>query len=183
MQFKAKNGEVFEFRPLKEGDAQQCMEFINSLVDEKALIRINKKVTLGEEEVWLKDTLRQSEEGKLLRLVAEKDGVIVANCQIARVGGNQDHVGVFAVAVKQGFRGMGIGKRLGEAVLEMAPGAGIEVVHLHVVVDNDAAKNLYRSLGFIPLVVISKDFKMDEQYRNSIMMRLDLAKNRQKTVP
>lgn len=50
--------------------------------------------------------------------------------------------------VKPDYRREGIGRALGEAVLETARSIGYDVMRLDTVASMDAARSLYRSLGF-----------------------------------
>ncbi|MDI6800217.1 MAG: GNAT family N-acetyltransferase [Actinomycetota bacterium] len=53
-----------------------------------------------------------------------------------------------ALAVKDGFRGRGIGTALLEAVIESARSQGVKVIKLEVVDTNEGAQKLYERLGF-----------------------------------
>jgi ribosomal protein S18 acetylase RimI-like enzyme len=55
---------------------------------------------------------------------------------------------VHDLAVLPGCRDQGIGRQLLEAVIETARARGCSGVTLEVRIDNERAKNLYRSLGF-----------------------------------
>ncbi|HSV57766.1 MAG TPA: GNAT family N-acetyltransferase [Variovorax sp.] len=50
--------------------------------------------------------------------------------------------------VRPGFRGMGLGRQLAEAVLDAARGAGYTCVLLDTLDDMEAARTLYEDLGF-----------------------------------
>ena len=50
--------------------------------------------------------------------------------------------------VRPGFRGMGLGRQLAEAVLDAARGAGYACVLLDTLDDMEAARTLYEELGF-----------------------------------
>ena len=158
------------------------MDFVNGLVEEGTFIRIDTKLTLEEEQKWVSDHIRAVTEDRMVHVIVEKDGQVVANSEISKIGGHQAHIGILAIGVKKGFRGIGIGKKMIEILLARAPAIGIEIVSLQAVADNAPAIALYTSLGFEPLVTVSKDFKFDHQYHNSILMRKDLAKNRENPV-
>ncbi len=51
--------------------------------------------------------------------------------------------------VRPHFRGMGLGRRLVEAVLTQAPIAGYSTVLLDTLSDMETARDLYQSLGFV----------------------------------
>lgn len=60
----------------------------------------------------------------------------------------QPRLNVHDLCVLRTHRGQGIGRRLLQAVLDTARGAGCSAVTLEVRGDNEVAQRLYRSLGF-----------------------------------
>ena len=59
-----------------------------------------------------------------------------------------DELLVDGLAVRESWRGRGIGKRLLTAIKEIACSEGLSVVRLEVEADNSAALGLYRKMGF-----------------------------------
>jgi ribosomal protein S18 acetylase RimI-like enzyme len=51
--------------------------------------------------------------------------------------------------VRPGFRGMGLGRQLAEAILDAARGAGYACVLLDTLDDMESARALYEDLGFV----------------------------------
>jgi ribosomal protein S18 acetylase RimI-like enzyme len=84
----------------------------------------------------------------------------------------QRHKGsVFAMYVTPSERGKGIGKRLLEELIERAKRLnGLEQLHLTVVSNNDAAVQLYRSLGFEVYGTERNAMKFEEQYWDEWLM-------------
>jgi ribosomal protein S18 acetylase RimI-like enzyme len=60
----------------------------------------------------------------------------------------QPRLNVHDLCVLAGHRGQGLGRRLLQAVLDVARDAGCSAVTLEVRSDNEVAQRLYRSLGF-----------------------------------
>lgn len=82
-------------------------------------------------------------------LVAEVNGRAVGFARLDVSGGRQRHVGTLSVNVHDDYQGQGIGRRLVEALLELADDhLGLTRVQLEVWADNARAIRLYESLGF-----------------------------------
>ena len=68
------------------------------------------------------------------------------------------------------------GRRLGSLMLRaafdrVAAESAIEIVYLMVRADNEAAIRLYRNAGFEQLAVLDRDTKVDDSYRDGVLMR------------
>jgi putative acetyltransferase len=59
------------------------------------------------------------------------------------------HVGVLALGVEPAHQALGAGRALMEALIEHARASGLLRVELYVRADNDRARALYESLGFV----------------------------------
>ncbi len=82
------------------------------------------------------------------------------------------HRGVlFSVYVQPEYRGLGLAKKLVEAVLDFAK-SQVEQVHLTVTVGNDGAKKIYESLGFELYGVDPMAIKIKDQYFDENLMVL-----------
>jgi ribosomal protein S18 acetylase RimI-like enzyme len=82
---------------------------------------------------------------------------------------------VLSMYVEPESRGLGIGKALLQEVITQANLlSGLEQLHLMVVTTNDAARALYRSMGFEVYGTVLKAFKVDEQYWDEELMVLRL---------
>jgi putative acetyltransferase len=82
-------------------------------------------------------------------LVAEVDGRVAGFGRLDLWGGRQRHVGTVSLNVDEAFQGQGIGRRLLEALLELADDClNLTRVQLEVWADNARAIHLYERLGF-----------------------------------
>ncbi|MGE5509005.1 MAG: N-acetyltransferase family protein [Chitinophagales bacterium] len=82
-------------------------------------------------------------------LVAEVDGKVVGVASLSVLGGRRRHVGDLSLAVHEEYQGRGIGRRLMQALLDVADNyLGLARTELEVVSDNTRAIRLYESLGF-----------------------------------
>jgi putative acetyltransferase len=83
-------------------------------------------------------------------LVAEVDGQVVGTAGLIAFQGRMSHAGEIAhIMVDDEFQGLGIGRQLMEALLDIADNyLGLVRVELVVYADNQGAVRLYESLGF-----------------------------------
>jgi len=79
-------------------------------------------------------------------------------------------VGVLGIAVKSGYRRLGIGAKLIEVLLEEAKKQGLKVIVLDVYEKNLPALNLYRKMGFKEVGRIPKAIFWKGRYIDDIKM-------------
>ena len=92
--------------------------------------------------------------------VAEVDGVVAgsAKCGPNRPG-RGSHVATASFMVDPAFTGRGVGRALGEYVLDWARGQGYRAMQFNAVVEtNTAAVALWRSLGFTVVGTVPEAF-------------------------
>jgi len=173
-QFRAKDGRRVILREPRWEDLGDLLDFINSLVEEGADICREKIVTREEEADWLGRRLAAVEKGEVIHIAAEVDGKVVANSEVTRRGGIMNHVGVLGIAIRNGYRGIGLGGELIKTLTEESRKAGMKVLVLDVFDTNNVAKQLYqkslfREAGRIPKGVLKKG-----KYIDLIRMTLEL---------
>ena len=95
-------------------------------------------------------------EGRVFGLVAERDGVLLAEGSVARIGLRMlRHVGTLGIGVHPDHQGLGLGRALLQHLLAWVrdhrdeDGGRVLRVELGVRSDNPRAIALYRSLGFV----------------------------------
>ncbi|WP_173921993.1 GNAT family N-acetyltransferase [Agromyces sp. Marseille-P2726] len=83
-------------------------------------------------------------------VVAELDGAIVGTAKMGpNRPGHGDHIGTASFMVDPTVRGAGVGRRLGEYVVDWHRREGYEGIQFNAVVaSNEAAVRLWTSLGF-----------------------------------
>ena len=81
---------------------------------------------------------------------------------------------LWGMYVRTNARNMGVGRRLAEAVIGFAR-EHVEVVQLSVVSENEAARRLYASLGFVEYGIERKALKQDGRYYDEVLMAKDLT--------
>jgi ribosomal protein S18 acetylase RimI-like enzyme len=95
----------------------------------------------------------------------------------ARKGAKEAHKGLlWGMYVQPDARTAGVGRRLVEAVIDFAR-QRVELLQLSVVSDNEQARRLYASLGFIQYGVEKHSLKQHGRYYDEILMALDLVRD------
>jgi ribosomal protein S18 acetylase RimI-like enzyme len=91
-----------------------------------------------------------------------------------REGEKERHKGLlWGMYVRPDARKAGVGRRLVEAVIDHAR-AHVEVIQLSVISDNQPARRLYGSLGFVEYGLERDSLKQSGRYYDEILMALDL---------
>ena len=173
--FVAKDGRTVVLRTPKWEDLDDQLEFICSLVDESADITMNKKPTRQEEAEWLGRLLANLENDKDFALVAEVDSKVVANSELSRKSGYAAHVGEIGIAIRAGYRDVGIGTEMLGALIAHGREIGLRVIKLSVFSTNPRAKHVYEKVGFRETGRIPREFFKDGKYADEILMTMELT--------
>lgn len=176
LKFVAKDGSMITLREPKINDAKACLSFINDLIKEGAPILRDKKVTLAEERAWLRNQMKAIEDGEVIMLIAEKNGEVIATCEVKKRKYKMAHIANFGIAVLRKYRRMRIGETISREVLKRAKKSKIEIIKLSVFKDNEPAKALYRKLGFAEEAILRNEIKVGKNYKDLIRMSLYLKK-------
>jgi L-amino acid N-acyltransferase YncA len=174
--FTARDERRVVLRSVKWEDLNDLLETINSLVKEGADIVRTEKVTRNEEADWLGRFLAGIEKGEIINCVAEVDGRVIANSEVVKRAGQMSHVGDFAIAIRQGYRGIGIGTRIMETLVEESKKAGLKILVLSVFDTNKIAKQLYQKMGFKEVGRIRNGAYKNGQYTDLVYMTLELQR-------
>jgi len=171
MKIKILNGKKVKIRKLSRNDLKNVKKFqdhINSLISEEAKILMKKKKSLKEEREWLKGKIKDVGNHKEVFLVAECDNKIVGTTGIGLHKEREEHVGEFGIVIRQGYRGIGLGKYLMGEILKMAKRElkpRPKVIRLSVYPNNKPAINLYKKMGFKIVAKIPKQI----QYKGKLL--------------
>lgn len=109
--------------------------------------------------------------------VAEVEGRIVGFQSLdrwARYTDSFDHVGTLGTFVLPEWRGKGIGRQLARHTMDFACAHGYEKLVVYVRAGNRRAQDFYRSLGFIPCGVLTRQVKIDGCYDDEVFMEMFL---------
>lgn len=175
-EFEARDGRKVTLRTPKWEDLDDMLDFINSLVEEEAMILMETKQTRDQEVDWLARGLSNLEKDKEIRVVAEVDGRMVGQCGVAPRFGRMSHVGRLGISVKEGYREIGIGQELMMEVERHAGRLGMEKIMLEVFAINDRAIHVYEKMGYVVVGRIPGDVKYRGGYVDSLVMVKELAK-------
>jgi len=174
--FTAKDGRGVILRAPRWEDLDDLLNLYNSLVDEGADITDlpTEKVTREEEANWLGRRLADIENDRIIGIVAEVDGRVVANSDVTRKGGIMGHVGKLGMLVKAGFRSIGIGTEMMKTLIEESRRMGLKVLVLDVFASNSRARHLYQKMGFEEAGRIPKGIHRKGEYIDLIRMTMPL---------
>lgn len=168
--FSVKGGGTFVLRTPKWEDLDDLLVLINSLVEEKAEIIMDERLSREQEAEWLSDVLLRLEKGQIFFLVAEVDGKVIASSDLHLGRGSEKHAGSVGIAVKSGFRDMGIGTLMMRAMVKEAQRIGLRVLVLSVFATNKRAIHVYEKVGFVQTGRVPKKHFKDGNYIDEIAM-------------
>jgi len=172
--FKAEDSRAVVLRAPQWKDLDDLLDFINSLVEEEADICRDKKATREEEADWLGRLLVEIEKGVMIGVVAEVEGRVVANSEVKRRSGPMGHVGYLGIAIKAGYRNMGIGTEMMKTLIEESRKMGLKVLVLEVFASNKRARHVYEKVGFKESGRIPKGIYKKGKYIDSITMTMTM---------
>ncbi len=161
-------------RTPKWEDLDGLLALINSLVEERAEIAVTEKLTREQEAVWLADLLVRLEKDDVFFLVAEVNGEVIGSSDLHPGKGSEKIMGQVGIAVKDGFRNMGIGSRMMQSVVRYAKEMGLRVLELRVFATNARALHFYEKLGFLEVGRVLRKHFHKGNYVDEVVMALDL---------
>lgn len=144
-------GEEIIIRYPQEDDVNALLECINELAAEETFILIQKRQqTLEEEQEFLDSVLKKIVAKKQVFLSAWVNGKLAGSSGIELKRDAFGHEGEFGIALRETYRGKGIGKLLMKVVLEEAEKVlpDLKLVTLGVFGENTLARDIYKSFGF-----------------------------------
>ena len=170
--FKSKGGYNVTLRTPAWRNLNDLLEFINSLVEEDAMIGRDSKVTRDEEVDWLAERLKNLEKDRNMQIVAEVDGVVIGSCELSPRGGRMRHVGSLGISISKGYRNLGIGQEMMKELEKHADDLGIKIITLQVFSINERAIHIYRKMGFNEAGNIQRGKRYKEGFvDNTIMVK------------
>jgi ribosomal protein S18 acetylase RimI-like enzyme len=111
------------------------------------------------------------EESRFPMLICEVDGNVVGYATLEdSIWDISRHVGELGIAVLHEFRGIGIGSALMDSLVSLASEKRYEKITLSVFHTNKQAINTYKKFGFKKVGEKKKQFKLNGQYVDEIIM-------------
>lgn len=159
---------IREITPLDLRKVKRFQDFINSLTAEDAKILFNEKATIEEEKQFLKNVLSATKKKGEIYLIAEFAEKIIGTASIKLEKWRRNHVGKLGIAIRNGYRGAGLGKRMMYEIINLAAKKlkpKPKIIQLDVFINNKPAINLYKKTGFKIVARIPKQI----QYKNKLV--------------
>lgn len=133
-------------RPPKISDLESSLSMINSLVEERAMIVVQKKLTIKEEEKYLRGIINDKNSFCLFLII---NGEVMGNAEITKLEGVKGHIGNMGISIKKEARGLGLGETLFREVMNRGVKKfKLRLVTLDVFARNKIAQKLYKKVGF-----------------------------------
>jgi len=167
--FSVKDGRRVVLRTPRWEDLDDFLELINSLVYEADILR-TERVSREEEIDFLSKVLSRLEKDEMFYLIAEVDGKVVAVSEVSKRTGYEKHVGVIGIAIKSGFRDLGIGTEMMETLIEQAQEMGLKVLTVSAFATNTRAIHTYEKVGFVQTGRVPKKYFKEGKYIDEIIM-------------
>lgn len=165
METKLFDDKKLTINPLSKKDfkfAKEFLDFINSLVEEDAKILMNKKMNLKEEMEFLEKGVKNTKDKKKVYLIAKDGNKVVANTSIELGVFKRNHIGKFAIGIRAGYRGIGLGTYLMQEIIKLAKkelDPSPKIFQLEVLENNKPAIGLYKKMGFKAVAKVPKQIQ------------------------
>jgi RimJ/RimL family protein N-acetyltransferase len=173
-ELRAEDGRPVVLRTPRMSDLDDFLEFINSLVDERADILFTERTNREAEADWLGELLAEIEKGDVICVAPEVSGKVVGNSDVHKGRGRKSHIGTLGIALSRGYRDVGIGTEMMRVLVEESRRIGLKLLRLSVFDSNLRAKHVYEKVGFREVGRIPKGMRKEEGYVDEVFMVLEL---------
>ena len=173
---KLRNGEKILIRHVIESDIDGIWNNFNEVVDEGSYLPVLFPVrSKFEKQSWFQNIKKERE----ICIVAIHPTTIsphniLGQCEISNLEWDAaTHVGSLGIIVQKNFRDLGIGFNLiDKAIRESKRLYNKEKIILSCFSDNERALYLYKKIGFKTAGIRKKQFYMDSDYCDEVMMEV-----------
>ncbi len=170
------NLENFEITEIGEDDLEkekEFLEFVNSLVEEKAKIFVKEEKSIADckdwlEEIWEKVTLNEQ-----IFLFGKINQKIVGVAEIFKKEEAKDHLLEIAISVKKEYRNLGIGKLLIKELFRLAEERfdnNSKFITLTVFSNNQIAIRFYQKFDFEIVAEIPNQLQSGKELVSEVVM-------------
>ncbi len=161
-------------RKVNKSDAKALIDYLNVIGGESDFLTFGVGEfdgSIEQEEEFIENA--QKSENSLF-IIAEVDGKVIGNLNFS--GGPRErnaHTGEFGVSVLKEYWGNHIGEELIKYLISWSKSSGIiKKINLRVRTDNTRGINLYRKLGFLEEGKIKREFLINGEFYDSLLMGL-----------
>ena len=144
---------MLTIRPAVLADLDGITEIYNNAIQETVATFDTEPKTRQEQEAWF------AEHGaRYPMLVAEEDDIIVGWASLSQWSDRCAYMDTAesSLYVRKEYRGRGIGKKLGQAILDAGKLSGLHTVIARVAEGNEVSIHLFESTGFEPIGVMKE---------------------------
>ncbi len=170
---KIKDGRTVILRHFEARDVDGIWDNFDEVIDEGVYLPIFTKVdTDSERRSWYHEFLITGQ----LCLIAEdptakKGHHVVGQCTIENPEWDAaKHVGILGIIVRSDFRDLGVGEFLMEFAKQEARRIGKEKLNLSVFPTNERGIHLYKKVGFAEVGRRTKQFLLNGEYVDEVLM-------------
>ena len=170
------NGDKITIRHLMRSDLEGIWNNFNEVIDEGAYLPVFFPVNSQlEKDSWYASINKENQ----ICIVAENPRFksphnIIGQCEVINSEWDAaEHVGILGIILKQKYRDLGIGKELIDtAIRESKKLNNKQKIILSCFSSNERAIYLYKKMGFKVVGIRKKQFYMDSQYYDEVLMEL-----------
>ena len=154
-------------RPARENDAEAIARIYNQGIEDRVATLETELRTPEERRRWM-----AARGPRHPVIVAEAAGTVVGWASLNQFNPRPayQHVADFSVYVDRDWRGKGVGRRLLEAVIELAREIGYHKMVLATFPTNEGGVRLYERLGFSRVGVYHEQGMLDGQWVDTLIM-------------
>ncbi len=172
---KLRNEEKILIRHVIESDIDGVWNNFNEVVDEKIYLPVLFPVrSKFEKQSWFHNIQKERE----ICIVAIHPTMatpynILGQCEISNLEWDAaTHVGSLGIIVQKKFRDLGIGFNLIDIAIRESKRLNKEKIILSTFLDNERALYLYKKIGFKTAGIRKKQFYIDTNYYDEVLMEL-----------
>ena len=165
---RLRDGRTATIRPASPEDAERLLENVNAIGAEIVYLLTEQ---LGSDIEQEREWIREYDGATSVLLVAEVGGRVVgqADVQPGRYP-KESHVGIVGIAIRDGYRGAGLGRAMMDRALEWMRARGFKKACLEVFATNVQAIALYRGLGFELEGVRRRQYRVLGEWVDDVLM-------------
>lgn len=164
------NPEINEFKHYKVSEIWKLISDVYCSSDTMSEVLTEKFRDFQAFEKYFQETISLN---NCINLITETDGIPEGYLTITpKKQSRLRHTAELNMGVHHNARGKGLGKYLlDEAISRTRDSGCIEIIYLHVRVDNIPAVRLYKQCGFEILTLLERDTRINNRYFDGLLMR------------